>query len=175
VSLPADTTMYLGDTLLLNPFIDWPGSYSFKWSPEEWPDCPDCESVNIFILQPLKMQVIVTNQIGCKDSASTQILVEERVRIFVPNAFSPNKDGINDLLRAYSGPEIEEILHFNIHDRWGSRIFEQSNISPQAKDWGWNGLTRDMELQPGVFVYHLKVRLINGKEVILAGELTLVR
>lgn len=175
VSLPVDTTLYLGDTLHLYPTIDWPGIYSFEWEPTEWTDCPDCESVNIFILQPLRMQVVVTNEIGCKDSAMTNILLDERIRIFVPDAFSPNKDGINDLMRAYSGPEIEEILLFNIHDRWGSRIFEQGNISPKAKDWGWNGLTREMELQPGVFVYHLKVRLINGKEATLAGEFLLLR
>lgn len=175
VSLLSDTTMYLGDTLQLFGDIDRLGNYNFEWSPAEWLDCPDCESVNIFIIRPLRVELLVTNQLGCKDSAGIDILVDERIRIFVPNAFSPNSDGINDLLRAYSGPEIEEILLFNIYDRWGSRIFEQSNISPKADDWGWDGLARNMEMQPGVFVYHLKVRLINGNEATLGGEFLLLR
>jgi len=86
----------------------------------------------------------------------------------VPDIFSPNGDGENDVL--YVRGEGIETLYFAIYTRWGEKVFETS-----TKDKGWNGSFREKPLDPAVFVYHLMVTFIDKTELKQKGEITLVR
>ena len=86
----------------------------------------------------------------------------------VPNVFSPNGDGQNDVL--YVRGEGISKLDFVIYTRWGEKVFETSN-----KDIGWDGTFHGKELDPAVFIYYLRATLINHEEVNLNGDITLIK
>jgi len=88
--------------------------------------------------------------------------------IFVPNIFSPNDDGVNDILYVY-GKDIKTI-RFLIYNRWGLLVFETDDISH-----GWNGTFQGKKHNPGVFVYLLEAELQNGQKISKSGDITLIK
>jgi gliding motility-associated-like protein len=94
--------------------------------------------------------------------------------IYVPNAFSPNDDGINDLFRTFASAEVQ-VLSFDlmVADRWGNLMFRTQNPAE-----GWNGQFRDRAMDPAVFVWHLKATVQHCGRVMELnekGDVTLVR
>jgi len=88
--------------------------------------------------------------------------------IFVPNIFSPNDDGINDILYVY-GKNFKTI-RFLIYNRWGQLVFETLDISH-----GWDGTFKSRKLNPAVFVYYLEAVLENGQKISKSGDITLIK
>jgi gliding motility-associated-like protein len=88
--------------------------------------------------------------------------------VFLPNAFSPNEDGQNDVLFV-RGSFLEEI-NLKIYDRWGELVFETSD-----KNIGWDGTFKGRRLDPAVYVYHLNMTCIDGQENFEKGNVTLIR
>ncbi len=118
---------------------------------------------------------IVTGALGCADTLTQDIIVTWDVKLFVPTAFSPNEDGINDVFRPAAAGPLER-YHMQIFDRWGGLIFESND--PQT---GWNGEGRNGKpLDPGVYLYTLEVAppsLSNlpSTSKLYSGELLLMR
>ncbi|MCB0794629.1 MAG: gliding motility-associated C-terminal domain-containing protein, partial [Flavobacteriales bacterium] len=92
----------------------------------------------------------------------------EEPDIFVPNAFTPNGDGNNDVLFV-RGRFITD-LEFKIFDRWGEKVFETTD---QAV--GWDGTFRGEPAGAAVFVYHLRVVCEDGRSYFKKGNVTLIR
>jgi gliding motility-associated-like protein len=88
--------------------------------------------------------------------------------IYVPNVFSPNGDGANDVV--YVHGEMVKELTFIIYDRWGEKIFETNDISQ-----GWDGTFRGKKMPQAVYAYYLKVSGANNTEIIKKGNISLVR
>ena len=113
----------------------------------------------------------VTNAEGCSSSLSKEVYVKDDPRVFFPNAFSPNADGINDLFELYVSPGI---LDFELHifNRWGREIFS----TREQADF-WNGrINNSGALCPeGVYTYLLNYRLSDGEGQKKAGSITLIR
>jgi gliding motility-associated-like protein len=88
--------------------------------------------------------------------------------VFIPNIFSPNGDGNNDVLYVRGN----NINHINliIYNRWGERVFESTNISS-----GWDGTYKGGSLSAAVFVYFCHVVYTDGTEEHLKGNITLVK
>jgi gliding motility-associated-like protein len=86
----------------------------------------------------------------------------------VPNAFSPNGDGENDML--YVLGEGVSMLNFIVYDRWGEKVFETMSLSA-----GWDGTFRGKELDPAVFSYYMNVTFVDGTSKIEKGDITLIR
>jgi gliding motility-associated-like protein len=86
----------------------------------------------------------------------------------MPNAFSPNGDGVNDIFRI---PErvFLQLDEFSIFDRWGNRVFSTHNISE-----GWNGTFSGNPVNAGTFVYYIKGSNEKGS-VLLTGTVLLIR
>jgi len=115
--------------------------------------------------------VRVFDEYGCTAQDSITIIEQCPTKIYVPNVFSPNDDGINDTFNVL-GADIAGI-HLQIFDRWGNLLFESTN--GQA----WNGRYRDEWVDPGVYVW---VAVIEGFDEMaepyterLSGSVTLVR
>ena len=86
----------------------------------------------------------------------------------VPNAFSPNADGENDVL--YVRGEGVSQLTFIVYDRWGEKVFSTTSL-----DNGWDGTFRGKELDPAVFTYYLQAIFVDGTDKIEKGDITLTR
>ncbi|MCX8080861.1 MAG: gliding motility-associated C-terminal domain-containing protein, partial [Bacteroidia bacterium] len=128
------------------------------------------QSIQYEFIQPGNHPVILTvhNEGNCKDTYSMNICVLESTEIFVPDIFSPNNDGNNDVFYI-RGNGIRE-MNLQIFDRWGSMVF-----SSQDPKEGWDGTIRGKNAEPGIYAYFLKVVLFNGKKIIKKGEISLVR
>jgi gliding motility-associated-like protein len=114
------------------------------------------------------IQLSVQNEGGCESSFSTEICVMSSTPVFVPDIFSPNGDGNNDMLYVRSPSLLS--LHFEVYNRWGEKVFETNDINH-----GWDGQHRGNPSPGGVYVYRLKARKNDGEELELKGDITLVR
>jgi gliding motility-associated-like protein len=107
----------------------------------------------------------VTDKNGCTD---TICMIEKiSLPIGVPNAFSPNGDGQNDLFSIYGGPFTE--THLKIYNNWGELIFETD------KPEGWDGRVKGIEQPAGVYVYTIYCISEDNEEHKLSGDVTLLR
>ncbi len=145
--------------------------YSYLWHPAAGLN-------NIAIFNPTArvdstrtFMVSVVDENGCSNEAAiTIVLIGECVEpyIFVPNAFTPNGDNLNDLLFV-RGAAIDE-LYFAVYNRWGEKVFETD-----VQSIGWDGSFSGRELPPDVYGYYLEVRCFNGEQFFKKGNVTLIR
>jgi len=97
--------------------------------------------------------------------------------MFVPNIFSPNGDGQNDVLYVRS-TYIQELKDFRVYNRWGEQIFQchaEPGRSTALEDCGWDGKYHGENMPVGVYAYYVEAVLLNGETVIKRGNVTLVR
>jgi gliding motility-associated-like protein len=109
------------------------------------------------------------DQFGCFSRDSVVINVEIICgEVFVPNAFSPNGDNNNDILKVYGN--CISTLNWAVYDRWGTKVFESTDPA-QA----WDGSYKNKEINTGVYVYKLEATLLNGTNVSKNGNITLTK
>ena len=96
--------------------------------------------------------------------------------VFIPNIFSPNGDGNNDLFRIQSVEGTGAIItRFFIFDRFGDNIYEQYDLPLQSPTGWWDGTSRRWTLGEGVYTYFLEIKFENGVRITYKGGITLVR
>ncbi len=83
------------------------------------------------------VELIVTSSMGCRDTVSGKVIVEDPITFYAPTAFSPDFDGINDEFKVYATGIKKDNFLLQIYDRWGEVIFESDDINK-----GWDGLTK---------------------------------
>lgn len=137
--------------------------------------CINCQEYNQVLLSTSELFVEIIDPSGCSASTTVQIVVNENVPIFIPNAFTPDNDGVNDRLAIAAGNAVVSIKEWQIFARWGNLVYERKNFSPNDQSIGWNGKV-GTELAPmGTYVYQLIATLINGEEIIIYGDFVLLR
>ena len=82
--------------------------------------------------------------------------------IFIPNIFTPNDDGVNDVFFIFGGDLVESIITFEIFDRWGNEVYDAQNFQPNDPANGWDGTFKDEKLSPAVFSYKAFVKYFGG-------------
>jgi|GEM_PF-801464 len=171
-----DVTIFYGDSTVLEAVttpVD--GDYSYTWTPT---DSLTCNACNQPIARPemtTTYQVLATDANGCQDSDAVRVTVRIRRDVYIPNGFSPNNDGVNDILMIYAGEGVERILEFDIYSRWGESVFYVSNFLPNDPLYGWNGFFRNQPAPLDVYVYYARVLYKDGKEKLLKGDILLAR
>ena len=175
---PPTAKIRLGDSLQLRglPGIPAAAVSGFLWSPVENLDCSDCKVV---LAKPFKntlFNLVLTDSAGCTASAQARIEVDESWDLFVPNAFSPNSDGLNDGVTIFANPAVvTDVELFEIFDRWGNKVFGRTHFQVGDETLGWDGQLREKVLDPGVFVWFARLKLLDGRSVEEKGNITLVR
>lgn len=120
---------------------------------------------------PVSYAVTITDEFGCTAAAGIAIDVRMPNKVLVPNAFSPNADGVNNTFRIV-GYNVAE-LQFSVWNRWGQKVYD-SGTTPDLSN-GWNGQFNNKDCEIGVYVYMAHVRYTDGAEERLKGNVTLVR
>lgn len=166
---PEDETIFVGDNLDLDiittNIID-----SVRWTPNTGLTCYTCEAPVARPIETTTYTVQITDIDGCVGSATTEIKVlKDQYSVFVPTAFSPNGDNLNDVLFIRS-PKLEA-LEFRVFDRWGQELFYTNDPTV-----GWDGKNKQgIAADAGVYVYYAQVDLLNGTSRTLKGNVTLLR
>lgn len=115
---------------------------------------------------------VVAQRGACEEDLTVQVdaysagCLEDDV--FVPNTFTPNGDGVNDVFKV-KGIKLEEV-YFSIYNRWGELVFETNDLSK-----GWDGKYKGKQADVGVFGWYLKAKCLNGEETFKKGNVTLIR
>jgi len=152
------------------------GAGTYSWTPSTSLTNPNIYNPIADPSQTTTYTVIVTGANNCLDSANVTITVEEpnpcdSLNFFIPNAFSPNGDGKNDvLLMHFNEGNCVSDLTLQIYDRWGELVFLTLNPE-QGWDGKFNGKTEDM----GVFFYYITGTLNNGQSFRKKGNIALLR
>jgi gliding motility-associated-like protein len=175
LDLGPDLEIELGDSVQIIPqfsqVID-----SFYW--ESFGLFPTYTTTLRPNISPKETQFIlltVIDENGCSATDTLRIFVKDDIDIFIPNAFSPNGDGENDLFTIYGGPEINRIRSLRIFSRWGNLVYERRGFLPNNPNNSWDGTLRGEPLNPAVFVYQLEV-LVQGRGLqVITGEVLLMR
>lgn len=102
-------------------------------------------------------------------------LVLDRYKTYIPNAFSPDGDGINDTFTIYGSEDIKEVAELRIFNRWGVQVFEKQNFSPGDDTEGWDGRQGGQFAPPGTYVYLARIVFDDDKPRLVKGAFTLVR
>lgn len=112
---------------------------------------------------------VVENSYGCKDTAYASADIRYEYRFWIPNAFTPNSDGLNDVFKP-SIMGVDEYT-FMVFDRWGELIYQTNNIHA-----GWNGRYKGDPCQEDVYVYRIFFRdLVEYREHQYIGHVSLIR
>lgn len=154
---------------------------SIVWTPDATLDCSVCPNPVATPTQTTTYYATIfysENGVTCTNTDSVTITVlnscNESV-IYVPNTFTPNGDGINDVFMI-RGIAASKVNYFRIFDRWGQLVFEAHNGAANETYWGWDGTNqRGEKLNPAVFVYTYEIECINHEVVTGKGNVTLVR
>lgn len=180
IDLGANLELELGDSATISVDLNIPMENvdTIIWSPAELIECgdPDCLEVGFssFLTQNVSATLIDTN--GCIDKDEITVFMNRDKRVFVPNVFTPNGDGENDLLYIFADDEqVVEVKKFMIFNRWGELVFEGFNFQPNDPDYGWNGMFRGEMMNPAVFVYLAEIEFIDGEVIQYKGDISLVR
>jgi len=122
--------------------------------------------------QPGQYTASLQTQYGCD---SLIYLDLDFYEVYVPTAFSPDADGMNDNFSVFGGSDLQAVKFMRVFDRWGALLYEQTDLSGQEGETGWDGTFRN-ELSPsGVYLYEVGVVMDDGRERQLRGAVTLVR
>lgn len=174
VDLGPDQTILIGDSILINPLLTFAPD-SFYWMGDV--DILDPVSIDNWVSPETDKSLVFISrdEKGCIYSDDINIRVLLTSSVYVPNVFSPNGDGNNDVIAPVADPSIVSIEYFEIYSRWGELVFSAYDFQPGQTNFGWNGTLRDKLMLPGVFVYRISATNKRGKVYTQYGDLTLVR
>lgn len=176
VNLVDEVNVNLGDSIQLQPNI--PGSIVINdiiWTPPGDLQCTDCLEPWITPSQSATYMLTVMDVNGCEGSDMVFVNLNRRRNVFIPNAFSPNGDGINDFFQLSTGQGVAEVNSFRIYDRWGTLLYIKENFLPNNVDDGWDGRFRGRSLSMNTYVYVAEVTFIDNETLVFKGGLNLVR
>jgi gliding motility-associated-like protein len=111
--------------------------------------------------------LVATDSVGCKDTAERCISIEKHGPLFIPNSFSPNGDGLNDIFRVYG--LYRDLLEFSVFNRYGERIFHTTDMGQ-----GWNGQYKAKLCDAGTYYYLIRLVNGNGEKETRKGNINLV-
>lgn len=163
---PVDTLINYGDTVRL----DAEGAaVSWVWLPVDYLNDPNLQSPTSKPLKTIQYKVIGLDQYGCRDTGEVNIQVKYVPNFFIPSAFSPNGDGVNDVFRIQN-LQFAKVLTFQIYNRLGQMVFStKNNIN------GWDGTFNGKPAPADTYFYLIKIVLPDGQHQTFKGDVTLIR
>lgn len=147
------------------------GNYTAVWSPFATLSCSDCVLPVATPNATTTYNIEVKNDAGCSVTDKVTITVVPDYSVFVPNAFTPNNDGNNDVFKLFGITRSIVFLQIQIFNRIGEKVFES-----QDHDFVWDGTYQGVLQAPSVFTWQLKLTFIDGhREELRKGTLTLLK
>ncbi|HEY3387232.1 MAG TPA: gliding motility-associated C-terminal domain-containing protein, partial [Saprospiraceae bacterium] len=177
VELGDNQVISLGDSSLLQAIVNLPfdSLSSVMWTGIDSIDCPNCLTQIVAPIITTAYTVSVTSIDGCADRDTMTVSVTTDQKVYVPNIFSPNGDGVNDVLSISVGEDVQEISSFSIFDRWGNLVFGAEHNLPNDPTISWDGKMKGETMNPGVFTYKAIILYISGEREVIYGDVTLIR
>ena len=179
VELGDDMYLKLGDTVRLEALTSHLVT-SYQWSGGPLMGCTtsdtlDCYDPSIAPQESTAYSVLVTDENGCTAEDQIRVFVSKDRNVFIPTAFSPDGDGVNDLFTINAGADVAQIKSFYLFNRWGEQVHEAFNFMPNDLSFSWDGRYRGQVLNAGVYVYFAEIEFIDGEVILYKGDVVLLR
>jgi gliding motility-associated-like protein len=174
ISIPSPQTTLVGTPILL-PATYTNNVIAYNWSPPLTLSCNNCP-------QPLAnpkfntlYTVTATDSNGCKNTGQVQVIVLcKGANVFVPNTFSPNGDGSNDVFYV-RGKGLARVKSLRIFNRWGEVVFERINFGVNDPSVGWDGTYKGKKLSSDTYIYQADVFCDNSETLRFDGSIALIQ
>jgi gliding motility-associated-like protein len=151
------------------------GIANYTWTPPEGLSCATCPTPVAKPSLTTTYNVQVTDSNTCVNNADIMVeVVCKAENYFVPNTFSPNGDGMNDVFYP-RGRGLASVQSMKIYNRWGQLVFDRRNFSANDPTKGWNGKLGNQPVPPDVYVYMIEFVCENAQIVPMKGNVTLIR
>ncbi len=175
VDLGPDQLVSLGDVTTISADFSPMRDYNIQWCPPD--GIVDTLATTTEVQAPGETLYILklTDDAGCLGQDSVRIRVSDERPVYLPNAFSPNGDGINDEFTVYANPSVDVIESLQIFDRWGNMVYFAQDIPANQPALGWDGRFKGQVMPPAVFTAVAKIRFIDDVIQTFGGDLTLIR
>ena len=148
---------------------------NLTWSPTQALSCNTCGDPIASPRENITYTVTASNGGNCTAKDQVNILmVCGSANVFIPNTFSPNNDGMNDVFYP-RGAGLSHIRSFRIFNRWGQMVFQKLNMSANDASMGWDGKLNGTDALSDVYVYILEVICINNEVMSFKGNVSLLR
>lgn len=170
LSVNSNTILVLGESVGLSATSS---ANTYTWFPGSGLSCTDCANP---VATPVETSLycVRTTDGVCTNTACVLVSLQEPClenSVFsVPNAFSPNGDGQNDVFCVQGSNRYITSFSLSIYDRWGEKVYETSDF-----DSCWDGTYKGRRLNPDVFVYYIKALCGEKKQVVKKGNVTLIQ
>ncbi len=151
-----------------------PGVVSYNWSPASTLSCADCPTPVATPKFNTRYDLTIVDSNGCKNTAFVQVNVFcENANVFIPNTFSPNGDGSNDIFYV-RGKGLDRVKSLRIFNRWGQVVFEKRDFAVNDPSVGWNGTFKGQRPQSDVYIYQVEVFCENSQVIRYEGNVALI-
>ncbi len=178
ITLVPEVTIRLGETYLIEAKVNQPASAlaQIRWTPSDGLSCDTCLITEARVLTTTWYRLTVVSNTGCSDNALLRLQVDPSADVYIPNVFKPDSEGENAVFRIYANPlMVKRVKTFEVFSRWGERVHLYANFFPDSPAHGWDGRFLGQPMNPGVFAYYAVIELIDGRELLFEGDVTLVR
>jgi gliding motility-associated-like protein len=168
---PGNTTIKYGSELQLDAIQLSTDPLMYTWMPND--GSLNNPNINNPIAKPLDSTTYIVygmNEWGCRDTAFVTIDVEMDMNEYIPTAFTPNGDGLNDLFRI-RGLKYQRIVDFKVYNRWGQLVYDYVTGDAQ----GWNGMYNGQPADMGVYNYSIILAKPGQIDKLYKGNVTLIR
>lgn len=164
----ADTTIIIGESVIIQ--IPQDGLSKAEWEQMDGMDCTNCFSNKLKPLETTEYKIWITDTSSCFTVDYPYLInVEKKYSLDLPSAFTPNGDGINDLLYI-RGWGLEKLIDFKIFNRFGELVYQSNNI-----DKGWDGTYKGKLLPNETYQYIVKAYTYKNEIISKSGNIKLIR
>lgn len=178
VQLTPDTTVMLGEELTVAASANYPIK-NVEWHLDPFADpVPDALEQSFRPLQSGEISVFAEDEHGCRSEADLMITVLKQYGKYIPNVFTPTGGQHYENSRFYMSANMEQIKavpSFRVFDRWGNKVYEIFNYTPNEVAQGWDGVFEGRQALPGVYAYRIEIEYIDGHRELATGDVTLLR
>lgn len=174
VDLGDDQTITLGESIAISPQTNITPD-SILWEPSLYLDCDNCYPAISTPGEDITYTLTLMDQFGCISSDDITIFVQKVRNVYIPNAFSPNGDGINDRLTVFAGQNVSQVNNLRVFSRWGELLFEAENFAPNDVNFGWDGIFNGEKMNAGLYIFFTEIEFLDGEKVIFKGDFALIR
>jgi gliding motility-associated-like protein len=174
ITLAPTLTKFVGVPITL-PATYSRNTVSYTWTPATSLSCTDCPQPVSETKFNRTYTVTVTDSNSCVNTDVVQVIVLcQGNKLFMPNTFSPNGDGTNDMFYP-RGTGLDRVKSLRIFNRWGEVVFEQRDFPTNNASFGWNGMYKGKKALPDVYIYQAEIFCENSEIIRFEGNIALIQ
>jgi gliding motility-associated-like protein len=149
---------------------------SITWEPFAYLSCINCLSPVAAPTYPIQYKLTVRNEFNCTATGYVSIKTfSNGTDVSIPNVFTPNTDGHNDVFFILGSVRLKSIKQFSIFNRWGQQVFRANNIPANDPAFGWNGFYKGKRADAGAYIYQASIEFTDGHQEVFKGTVVLIR